>query len=130
MKIKAKLKYAGIDDASQAVFFALPFACLFATLALVGAAFVYCAERLGSASIDLVLMVGGARASLAVLAVVVFAVAYGLLLIANRAAVIRVALLMLALLPDRPTARCALHHADERLRLSLLRNLKPAGRDG
>src|SRR5271165_637857 len=102
MKIKAKLKYAGIDDASQAVFFALPFACLFATLALVGGAFVFCAERLGSASVDMVLMVGGARASLAVLALVVFAVSYGLLLLANRAAVIRVALILLALLPTAP----------------------------
>jgi hypothetical protein len=96
------MKYAGIDDASQAVFFALPFSCLFASLALVGAAFVYCAERLGSASVDLVLTISGARASLAVLAVVVFAVAYGLLLIANRSAVIRVALLLLALLPSAP----------------------------
>jgi hypothetical protein len=95
-------KYAGIDDAPQALFFALPFSCLYATLTLVGAAFVFCAERLGSASIDLVLMVGGARASLAVVALVVFAVVYGLLLIANRAAVIRVALLMLALLPTAP----------------------------
>jgi hypothetical protein len=95
-------KFAGIDDAQQAVFFALPFACLFTTLALVGAAFVFCAERLGSASIDMVLMVGGARASLAVLAVVVFAVACGLLLMANRSAVIRVALFLLAFLPTAP----------------------------
>jgi len=70
-------KYAGIDDAPQALFFALPFSCLYATLTLVGA-------------------------SLAVVALVVFAVVYGLLLIANRAAVIRVALLMLALLPTAP----------------------------
>ncbi|HMD02493.1 MAG TPA: hypothetical protein VKG44_05950 [Candidatus Baltobacteraceae bacterium] len=96
------MKYAGIDDASQAVFFALPFACLFATLTLVGAAFIFCAQRLGSASVDMVLGLAGARNYILILAIVVFAIAYAMLIVAKRAAVVRVALLLLALLPAAP----------------------------
>jgi hypothetical protein len=96
------MKYAGINEASQAVLFALPFACLFATCALLGAAYVYCSEHFASSSIDMVLGLGDARRILFVGTVFVFLVAYSALLIAKRSAMIRVVILLFGTLPLAP----------------------------